>query len=59
MWHIPQSSQSSTSIEDINPNINFDFEKKFSISGRHYVQNISETRQMIFQEPKELGGPCI
>ena len=32
----PQSSQSSTSTEDINPNINFNFEEN-SISGRHYV----------------------
>ena len=51
----PQSSQSSTNIENINPNIDFYFEEN-SISGGHYVQNISETRQIIFfQELKELG----
>ena len=52
---IQQGSQSSSSIEDINPNINLDFEGKFSISRRSYVQNLSKTRQIIFWEPKELG----
>ena len=42
----PQSSQSSTSIEGINPNINFDL-RKFSIPRRSYVQNFSKTGQMI------------
>ena len=47
----PQGSQSLTSIEDINPNINFDFEE--------FQEGImSETFQRpdksLFQEPKEL-----
>ena len=33
----PQSSQSSTIIGDINPNINFDFERKISILGGDHV----------------------
>ena len=39
--------QSSTNIGDINQNIIFDFEEN-SISGVCHVQNISETRQIIF-----------
>ena len=41
----PQSSQSLPDIENIN--LNFDFEEN-SISGRHHVQNISETGEIIF-----------
>ena len=46
----PQSSQSSTNIEDINPNINFDFEGVMS-------KNISEIRQMTFSRAKRIGVP--
>ena len=49
-----QSSQSSTSIEDINPNINFDFKENSPFQGV-----MSETFQRpdksFFQKPKELG----
>ena len=51
-----QDSQSSTSIEVINPNINFDFEEN-SISRRHYVWNISEAGQVIFPRTKRIRGP--
>ena len=53
-----QSSQSSTSIEDINSNINFDFKEKFFILRRSYVQNISEARQIIFSGTQRIGGSC-
>ena len=41
----PLSSQSSTDIENIY--LNFDFEEN-CISGGHHVQDISETGQIIF-----------
>ena len=40
----PQSSQSSTNIENINPNINFGFEDSSSFQEGILSKNISETR---------------
>ena len=48
----PKSSQIPTNIENINPNINFDFEENSPFQ----ESIMSETFQRsFFQEPKELG----
>ena len=50
-----ESSQSSPSKENINPDINLDFEENSSFSRRHYFQSISKTRQIILSNPRELN----
>ena len=51
----PQSSQSSTSIEDINPNINFDFEENSPFQEGIMSKTFQRPDKSFFQEPKELG----
>ena len=51
----PQSSQSSTSIENINPNINFDFEENSPIQEGIMSETFQRLDKSFFQEPKELG----
>ena len=51
----PQSSQSSTSIEDINPNINFDFEENSPFQEGIMSETFQRLDKSFFQEPKELG----
>ena len=51
----PQSSQSSTSIKDINPNINFDFEENSPFQEDIMSETFQRLDKSFFQEPKELG----
>ena len=48
----PQSSQSLTSIEDTNPNINFDFEENSPFQEGIMSETFQRTDKSIFQEPK-------
>ena len=50
-----QGSQSSTSIEDINPNINFDFEENSPFLEGIMSKTFQRLDKSFFQEPKELG----
>ena len=50
-----RSSQSSTSIGDINPNINFDFEENPPFQEGIMSETFQRPDQSFFQEPKELG----
>ena len=52
----PQRSQSSTSIEDINPNINFDFEENSPFQEGVMSETFQRTDKSFFQEMKELGN---
>ena len=49
-----QSSQSSTSIEDINPNINFDFEENSPFQEGVMSKTFQRLDKLFFQESKEL-----
>ena len=51
----PQSSESSTSIEDIIPNINFDFEENSPFQEGIMSETFQRLDKSFFQEPKELG----
>ena len=51
----PQSSQSSTNIENINPNINFDFEENSTFQEGIMSKTFQRPDNSFFQEPKELG----
>ena len=50
----PQSSQSSTNIEDINPN--FDFEENSPFQEGIMFKTFQRPDKSFFQEPKELGN---
>ena len=52
----PQSSQSATSIEDINPNINFDFKEILHFKKELCLKHFRDWTKSFFQEPKELGN---
>ena len=49
-----QSSQSSPGIEDINPNINLDFEKNSSFQEGVMSETFQRLDKSFFQEPEEL-----
>ena len=51
----PQSSQSSTSIKDITPIINFDFEENSPFQEGVMSKIFQRLDKSFFQEPKELG----
>ena len=51
----PQSSQSSTNIENINPNINFDFEENSPFQEGIMYKTFQRPDKSFLQEPKELG----
>ena len=51
----PKSSQSSTSIEDINPNINFDFEENSPFQEDVMSETFQRLDKSFFQEANELG----
>ena len=51
----PQGSQSSTSIGDINPYINFDFEESSPFQEGVMSETFQRPDKSFFQEPKELG----
>ena len=51
----PQSSQSSTSIEDISSNIIFDFEENSPFQEGIMSETFQRPDKSFFQEPKELG----
>ena len=51
----PQSSQSSTSIEGINPNVNFDFEENSPFQEGGMSKMFQRPDKSFLQEPKELG----
>ena len=53
----PQSSQSSTSVKDITPNINFDFEENSPFQEGVISETFQRPDKSFFQEPKELGNP--
>ena len=50
-----KSSQSSTNIEDISPNINFDFEENSPFQEGIMSETFQRLDNSFFQEPKELG----
>ena len=51
----PQSSQSSTNLENINPNINFDFEENSPFQEGIMSETFQRLDKSFFQELKELG----
>ena len=51
----PQSSQDSTSIEDINPNINFDFKENSLFQEGVMSETLQRLDKSFFQDPRELG----
>ena len=51
----PQSSQSSTSIENINHGINFDFEENSPFQEGIMSKTFQRLEKSFLQEPKELG----
>ena len=51
----PQSSQSSTSIEGINHNINFDFEESSLFQEGVLLKTFQRLDKSFLREPKELG----
>ena len=50
-------SQSSPDVDDIHPNINFDFEKKSPFQEGVMSKFSKGWTSHFFEEPKELGGP--
>ena len=50
----PQSSQRSTSTDDINPNINLDFEENSQFQEGIMSKTVQRLDKSLFQEPKEL-----
>ena len=48
-----ESSQSSSSIENINPNINLDFEENSPLQEGVISETFQRTDKMFFQDPKE------
>ena len=50
----PQSSQSSINIEDISPNINFDFKENSPFQEGIMSETFQRLDKSFFQEPKEL-----
>ena len=52
-----QSSQSSSSIEHINPNIDLDFEENSTFQEGVMSKTFQRPDKSFFQEPKELGDP--
>ena len=52
-----QSSQSSSSIEDINPNTSFDFEENSPFQERVMSKTFQRLDKSFFQEANELVGP--
>ena len=51
----PQSSQSSTSVEDITPNINFDFVENSPFQECIMSEIFQRSDKSFFQEHRELG----
>ena len=51
----PQSSKSSTSIENINANINLDFEENSPFQEGIMSKTFQRPDKSFLQEPKELG----
>ena len=52
----PKQQLIKENIQEINPNINFDFEEN-SISERHHVRVIPKTGQIFFSKPKRVRRP--
>ena len=48
-------NQSSQNVQDINPNINFDFEEKSPFQEGIILEMFQRLDKSFFQEPKELG----
>ena len=48
-------SQSSQNIQDINPNINFDFEENSPFQEGFMLETFQRPDKSFFQEPKDLG----
>ena len=53
----PQSSQSSTNIGDINPNINFDFEENSPFQEHIMSETFQRLDKTFFSRPKGIRGP--
>ena len=53
-----QSSQSSTSIEYINPNINFDFEENSPFQEGIMSETFQRLDKSFFSRTKRIRGPC-
>ena len=47
--------QSSQNVQDINPNINFDFEENSPFQEGVMSETFQRLDKSFFQEPKELG----
>ena len=52
----PQSSQRSTNVGDINPNINLDFKENSPFQEGVMSKTFQRPDKSFFQEPKELGN---
>ena len=52
-----KGSQSSSSTEDINPNINLDFEENSPFQDGVMSKTFQRLETSFFQEPRELGNP--
>ena len=53
----PKNSQSSTSIEDINPNINFDFEENSPFQEGIMSEVFQRLDKSFFSRAKRIRGP--
>ena len=51
-----ESSQSSLSVENINPEINLEFEENYPFQEGIISKNIQRPDKSLFQEPKELNN---
>ena len=54
----PGSSQSSTSIEDITPNINFDFKENSPFQERVMSETFQRPDKSFFSRAQRIRGPC-
>ena len=53
----PQSSQSSTNIEDINPNINFDFKENSPFQEGVMSETFQRLDKSFLSGTQRIGGP--
>ena len=53
----PKQQPIKQNIQEINPNINFDYGRKITISGRHHFKDIQKTGQVILSKSKRVRRP--
>ena len=51
-----ESSQSSSSVDNINPDINLDFEQNWPFQEGVISENFQRPDKSFFQDPKELNN---